>query len=107
MKYKLRFFFEWGTKGCLWCGNEAAVEKFGVGPVSLDALNLSDGLKTISYNMADEYQTVLNWECPSDPSPWSKEQKEDFLERSQKVFEQTKTELGEDYEIAFELFLSE
>ena len=33
--YRLRFFFDYNCGGCLWCDNEAAYQKYGVG--TLDA----------------------------------------------------------------------
>ena len=38
--YILRFFFDYKAGGCLWSGNDAAYEKYGVGPLDATIYNL-------------------------------------------------------------------
>lgn len=98
MKYELRFFFEWGDDSAsIWCGNQAARDRFDVGPIVFDELGLSEALQQLLRELGDEYQTSLNWDYPPDPSPWTQEQKESFLRRSEAAYQQLVMELGDEY----------
>lgn len=99
-KYVIRFFFEYGCVGdCLWCGNDAARDKFDVGPISFDKLNLSEKLKGELTQLSDEFQSSLDWEYPPDPSPWSEEQWESFNLRANEAYKRIVSELGSDFEV--------
>lgn len=102
-KYVFRFFFEWGTNLCLWSANDAARERYGIGCVDYNFLDISDGLKLTLAKMGDEYQSKLDWEYPPNPSPWTKKQLRDFKKRSKQVYKQLRAELGKDYKILFKL----
>lgn len=107
MKYVIKFFFEWGTDCCLWSGNEAAAQRYGIGAGAYEHISISDELKLTLMQLADEYQTALNWEYPPDPSPWSQTQKEDFMKRAEAAFERLTKELGDEHEIIFSVTLPE
>lgn len=101
-KYKLRFFFEYGGIGdCLWSSNDVTYKEFGFGSLDLELLPLSDDLKTILYDMSEEYQSSLDWNYPPNPSPWSEEHKKDFLIRSKQVYQRLVLELGDDFEVQY------
>lgn len=99
-KYVIRFFFEYGCVGdCLWCGNDAAYNKFDVGPISFDKLNLSKKLQDDFTRLSDEFQSSLDWEYPPDPSPWTKEHWQDFNARAKEAYKRLVSELGSDFEV--------
>lgn len=102
-----RFFFEWAADTCLWSANDRSVELFGAGALGLNLFSLSDGLKQTLLDMGEEFQDALDWSEPQNPSPWSKEQKDCFLRRSREVYTQLCAELGDEYEVLFEVFLPE
>ncbi|MEF2919275.1 MAG: hypothetical protein U0O22_02260 [Acutalibacteraceae bacterium] len=81
-KYKLRFLIEWGG-GFLWPDSSDAVtfEKFNVGPLEPETLNVSKKLCKELHSLEEEYQTALNWDYPLEPSPWSEEQFKNFYDR--------------------------
>ena len=106
-KYAIRFFFDWGADCCLWSGNDAAEKQLGCGIIGYDKLNISEQLKADLEKMAHEFQTALNWDYPPDPSPWSIEQKDDFMCRSKMAFDKLTKELGENYEVEFLVKLPE
>ncbi|MBD2121135.1 hypothetical protein [Trichocoleus sp. FACHB-262] len=41
---QIRFFYDWGCDSPFWCGNDAAHDRFGVGPIEPEELGLSAGL---------------------------------------------------------------
>ena len=101
--YTLRFFFEWGSPHCLWGGDEETNARYGVGPISFDALPLSDSLKATLLEMGEEYQTALNWQYPPDPSPWTAEHKADFLRRCEEVYKQLVSELSDEHNVVYQV----
>ena len=107
IKYKIRFFFDWGTDCCLWSGNDAAEKQFGCGAIGYDKYNVSDELTQTLEKMADEYQSSLNWDYPPDPSPWSKEKKNEFMIRAKTAYDKLTKELGSNYEVEFLVELPE
>lgn len=102
-KYQLRFWFEHGG-ACIWGMNDKAKEKFGYSvknnslPVSGDLINMLDALEM-------EYATYLDWNCPQNPSLWTKEQKISFIEKANVVYEKLKSELGYKFEVVNEVNL--
>ncbi len=100
-QYVLRFWFECGGE-CLWGMNDLAKEKYGY-PIDLESLGLSDELINELTLLGEEYVTYYNWDCPSDPSPWTEEHKNDFIDRTNKAYDKLKDELGEDFIITNEV----
>ncbi|MDR0571160.1 MAG: hypothetical protein LBG71_08135 [Clostridiales Family XIII bacterium] len=100
-KYKLRFWFEHGGY-CLWGMNDEAKEKYGY-PIENHALPISEALTMELNALEKEYATYLNWDCPQDPSLWTKKHKADFLNRATSAYEKLKYELGSDFEISNEV----
>ena len=101
-KYKLRFFIEWGGN-FLWpdSSNAVTVERFGVGPLNPQNLNVSKALCDELYSLEKEYQTSMNWDSPLDPSPWSEDQFKDFYTRLKVAYQKLCDELNDSYDIAF------
>lgn len=101
-KYELRFFFEFGP-ACspLWCKNDAAYKRFGVGPINMDVLGISKNLQSILCQLMDEYQSSLAWDDPGGPSPWSDDEEEKFQRRAWSAYLQIVSELGESFDVEF------
>ena len=100
-KYQLRFWFEHGGT-CIWGMNTMAKEKYGY-PIKNEVLPISAELIKKLNALEQEYATYLDWECPSNPSPWTIEQKTDFLNKTTAIYEKLKTELGSDFELINEV----
>jgi hypothetical protein len=94
---KIRLFFEWGG-GVLWCGNEAARQRFDVGSVD-DELPLSNEIRNRLHGMSAWHDTALNWNNPAGPSPWSEADDARFTEAVARLADDIRQELGPDYEI--------
>lgn len=88
----IRFFFDWGTDQCLWDHE---------GLMNLDRLGISESLCATLRNMGDEMQSAMNRDDPTAPSPWSPEQKADFIRRAKNAYQQLCRELGGQYEIIY------
>ena len=95
-KLELRFWFEQGP--CIWAKNHEADIKYGYA-IDPERLPISDSLIRLLNDLMKEYATYLDWDYPPNPSPWTEEQKEDFLCRANKAYDQLKNELGAEYEI--------
>jgi hypothetical protein len=68
----VRLMVEWGG-GCLWCGNDSALDTFGVGPIE-HQLPLTSGIRRRLEELSAWHDTALNREYPPDPSPWTPEE---------------------------------
>jgi hypothetical protein len=96
-KYILKYWFEHGGI-CLWSANDNARSKYNY-PIDNDRLPISNELIDELYALEEEYHSYLNWEYPPDPSPWTAEQKQDFLYRANIAYLKLVSELGSDYEV--------
>lgn len=92
--------FEWGG-GCIWCGNDAALEKFDVGPIE-DVLPLSEAIKSELQAMTEWHDKALDWRYPPDPSPWSEEEFNRFDVAANAIKSKLELELGPEFEVAYE-----
>jgi hypothetical protein len=99
-KYVIRLMFEWGG-GCLWCGNDAALKTFGVGPIE-DRLPLSDSLRQRLVEMTAWHNGSLNWDYPPDPGPWTVEEYDRFEKAAGEVLAAVRAELGAEFEVVYE-----
>lgn len=98
--YTIRLMFEWGG-GCIWCGNDAALERFGVGPIE-ERLSLSEETLRELGILSTWHDKALNWDYPPDPSPWSQEEFEDFEAAALAMRAKLQTELGVCFEVIYE-----
>jgi hypothetical protein len=99
--YRFRFFFDFG--GCCVWGNDVNIpEENGCG-LPIEKLPLSKELLAHLNELMGEFETSIDWDYPPNPSPWTTEQRIDFLNRATAAYERLKTELGEDYEVINEL----
>lgn len=94
---KIKLFFEWGG-GVLWCANDAAHQRFDVGPIE-DKLSLSNEIRQRLHGMAVWHDTALDWNNPPAPSPWSKAEDVRFAEAVDQLVEDIIRELGPGYEV--------
>jgi len=93
IKYKMSFYFDFGG-ACIWD------DGFKGGAImNIRRLPISTELVGELENLMYEYSGYLDWDYPPNPSPWSKEEKIDFLRRSTIVYEKLRNELGSEYEI--------
>jgi hypothetical protein len=75
--YKLRYFFDPGSGICLWSENDVARDRFGY-PVDINGLGLTLSLMAQAKELATRFDTSIDWENPSGPSPWSNEKRAQF-----------------------------
>lgn len=96
-KYVIRFWFEHGGI-CLWSVNQKARDRYGY-PIETSELPISLELVARLEELEDEYHSYLDWDYPSNPSPWTEEHKQDFVKRATEAYEILCRELGDEYEI--------
>ncbi|GFM86826.1 hypothetical protein PSCICO_22250 [Pseudomonas cichorii] len=99
-RYRIRLMFEWGG-GCLWCGNDTALDKFSVGPIE-EMLPLSDEVQALLNKLSQWHDTSLNWDYPPDPGPWNTDDYARFEEAATKLLRSIQEELGEEFEVVYE-----
>jgi len=92
---EIRFWFEHGGI-CLWAVNEVAKRMYGY-DISNNELPISQELIDKLDLLEDVYSGYLNWDYPPDPSPWTKEQKKEFILNCNEVYERLCAELGSEY----------
>ena len=96
-RYVVRLMFEWGG-GVLWCGDDAARERFGVGPIE-DLLPLSAATRERLEELSAWHDGALDWDDPAGPSPWGPEEEERFRRAAREVLEVVRRELGLEFEV--------
>jgi hypothetical protein len=96
----MRLMFEWGG-GCLWCGNDAAGERFGVGPVEGELL-LSPQTHKLLKELSAWHDESLDWDYPPDPGPWMAEEHHRFMKAAQAVLARVRLELGADFDVVYD-----
>ncbi|SFC48657.1 hypothetical protein SAMN05421848_1599 [Kushneria avicenniae] len=100
MLYRVRLMFEWGG-GCIWCGNDAARERFSVGSIE-ENLPLSEATLQKLHALTAWHDKALNWDYPPDPSPWSQEEFRAFETAAHDMRSRLQTELGPEFEVVYE-----
>jgi hypothetical protein len=98
--FRIRLMFEWGG-GSLWCGNDAALKEFDVGPVE-HKLPLSKVMFERLNLLSQWHDTALNWDCPLDPGPWSPDEYVRFEAEALVFLSELQAELGPEFEIVYE-----
>ena len=96
-KYILKYWFEHGGT-CLWSANDNAREEFNY-PIDNEKLPISKDLVEELYALEELYHGYLNWDCPSNPSPWTSEQKQNFINRANIAYRKLISELGNNFEV--------
>ncbi len=102
MPYHLQFFFEYGVPHTpLWPGLPGAPDldsPYG-SPCELERLPISAAIRTELERLCEWYQSSLDWDYPPDPSPWSEEQWELFMQQTEAALETLRRELGDSWVI--------
>lgn len=98
--FSIRLMFEWGG-GSLWCGNDAALKEFDVGPIE-DKLPLSNAMLERLNALSQWHDTALNWDYPPDLGPWGPDECEKFETEVLTFLSDLQTELGPEFEIVYE-----
>jgi hypothetical protein len=99
-RYRVRLMFEWGG-GCLWCGNDDARERFGVGYIE-GKLPLSTQTRQRLEELSAWHDQSLNWDYPPLPGPWTPEEYERFDAAAHEILERIRSELGPEFEVVYE-----
>jgi hypothetical protein len=95
--YVLRFFFDYGGT-CLWAANDAARARFGYAVDPAD-LPIADELKGAVIRACGRFDTSVDWEYPPAPSPWSKQEWEQFDCAAARLLDQLRAALGATFEV--------
>jgi hypothetical protein len=82
----------------LWSANDPARERFGY-PVELSELPIPDDLRHDLRLAGERFETSVDWDNPAGPSPWSKEDSEQFTELTDRLLDQLRVALGPSFEI--------
>lgn len=112
--YRLRFFFDYGCGGCLWCDNEAAYKKYDVGTLDADLfdqngmiiqearIKLPNSIRQKVLELDKLYNESLNWKDPGGDSMWNKSQWDNFHLQTRELYNEISIILGDDFEIIYE-----
>lgn len=98
-RYRIRLMFEWGG-GCLWCGNDAARDRFDVGDIE-DRLPLSAENRERLAELSAWHDTALDWDDPAGPSPWTPDDDVRFDAAASEVLERIRAELGPEFQVEY------
>ena len=111
--FRLRFFFDYGCGGNLWCDNEAAYEKYDVGTLGAEIYDLNgkvnqkariklpDLTKQKVLALDKLCSKSLNLENPAGDSMWNKSQWDNFHSNTNELHKEISNILGEDFEIIY------
>ena len=92
---RIRILFDYGAHdSCFWNDEPTDRENYG-SHIDVDDLPLSNSTKCTIKALCAEYQTSLNWAYPPDPSPWTTEQAETFIQRAKECVAHIFHELGD------------
>jgi hypothetical protein len=112
-KVTLKFFIEYGA-GVLWPGNEAAYNKYGLGPldetlyepdgnVSREpAIKLREPLAVQRHVLLDLYRAGFDQDdIPAGPSLWTSQQRADFDSQARELYHYICDYLDDDFEVIY------
>src|SRR3954466_11176118 len=95
--YRMRLMFEWGG-GCIWSGDEASRRAIGVGAIE-EKLKLSESLRPRLAELSEWHDEALNWDSPTEASPWTTEERQRFEAAATEVLARLRAELGSNFEV--------
>ncbi|HEU4883061.1 MAG TPA: hypothetical protein VFT45_12465 [Longimicrobium sp.] len=98
-RYAVRLMFEWGG-GCQWCGNDAAREACGVGPIE-DRLPLSPETRARLDELSAWHDTSLDRDDPAGPGPWPPDEYARFKQAAAEILESIRAQLGPDFTVDY------
>uniref|UniRef100_UPI00404829E3 hypothetical protein n=1 Tax=Yoonia sp. TaxID=2212373 RepID=UPI00404829E3 len=99
---RIRLFFEWGG-GVLWCGNDAARQRYDVGPVE-EKLGLPKALLAQLHAMSAHHDTALNWADPREAGSWSETDYAEFCGKVEQLRAEIAEAIGPEFEVVNEQF---
>jgi hypothetical protein len=111
--YRLRFFFDYGSGGCLWSGNEAAFQAFGVGALDADTYdaegNIQEGapiklpaaIKERIAALDKRYAESLDGNDPGGPGLWTAAQAHAFYAEARDLCAIIGRALGDEFEVVY------
>ena len=99
-RYVVRLLFEWGG-GALWCGNDAARERFDVGPIE-ERLPLTPETRRSLDELSLWHDRSLNWDDPAAPGPWTADEGARFDEAAEKLRATIQSELGPAFDVVYQ-----
>ncbi len=91
--YRLRFFFDAGSGVCLWSGNAAARGRYGIA-IAPAQLPLPEATQQEMTRLIAWYDTSLDWEHPTGPTPWSPAERAQFEAAARALLAQLREQLG-------------
>ncbi len=108
-KYYFNYWFEWGCSEeyclCLWAVDDYTRKTFncdcGVAETDIRKLPLSEELVKFLYQLGIEHDKALDWECPTNPLVWTKEEEDAFYQKAKEGYKRIVEELGNDYSIKY------
>lgn len=100
---RLRYFFDPGSGICLWAADEESRVLFGY-PVELENLNLSQDTVSLGNRLISLFDGSINWDDPAGASPWSEEQKSQFVRETVVFYERLVSELGAGFTVVNEAY---
>ena len=113
-KGSLRFFFDYGARGCLWAGDEATRSKLGVGPLDATVYDLQGHIAvpprislfrkvhSLISRLEQEYASYLNPFYPPGRSLWTQAKCERFNDNVDQLLVSLRGELGAEFVMADE-----
>lgn len=94
----LRFFDDAGS-GWLWAGDDAALERFGFGPIDSSVPGLSDETRAMAEALSLRHWESINQDYPPDGCQWPQPDRDAFNRQVESLFQQMRAELGPDVEL--------
>lgn len=98
-KMVLRYWYEWMSESPFVPGNAAAVAKYGMGPVDMHALPLSDEVAAEVMGMCEWWLEAVGYDYTLATSEWTKADFEEFWAESDKLLARVREDLGDAYEV--------
>jgi len=98
--YEIRLMFEWGGS-CLWGMNDAAKSRFGYDEIER-TLPLSRKTKDKLAELSLWHDGALDWGDPTGPSPWTKDDFNQFEAEALSMLKVVQDELGDAYSVRYE-----
>lgn len=98
-RFAIRLMFEW-SGGCLWCADETARARFGVGPIE-HRLNLDQADLDRLDALSRWHDRALDWSDPAGPSPWDDSEFDRFDAAAIELLERLRTALGDEFDVTY------
>lgn len=100
-RYRVRFFFDAGSRLCLWHADASTSAEFGH-PPDPELLPVSAATRDMLADLCAEYDTSVNWDYPPDPGPWRQDDCDRFNARVESALRRLRDELEPEWDIVEE-----